>query len=161
MYPYRGRIGFKQYNPNKHAKYGLLYRSVCDTFVPYTYFSLPYAGKPEDGDAGNPLLKYYVTGIEDYSKYLVQGFCNHNDISGCNISMDHFFTSVTLAQWNNKRNFTIVGTMRLDRGGIPQQVKDMNNRAEKSTMYVYAKDEDMLLVSYIDKKNWARRMLRC
>ena len=134
---------------------------MCDASIPYTYFSLPYAGKPEDRDEGNPLLKYYVAGTDDYSKYLVQGFCNHNDISGCNISMDRFFTSITLAQWSNERNFTIVGTMRLDRVGIPQQVKDMNNRDEKSMMYVYAKHEDMLLVSYVDKKNRARRMLWC
>ena len=161
LYPYRGRIGFKQCNPNKPAKYGLLYRSLCDASVPYTYFNLPYAGKPEDRDEGNPLLKYSVAGTDDYSKYLVQGFCNHNAISGCNISMDRFFTSVTLAQWSNERNFIIAGTMRVDRVGIPQQVKDMNNRDEKSTMYVYTKDEDMLLVSYVDKKNRARRMLWC
>ena len=40
--PYCGRIGFKEYNPCKSAKYGLLYCSLCDATVPYTYFSLPY-----------------------------------------------------------------------------------------------------------------------
>ena len=39
---------FTQYNPNKLAKYGLLYRSLCDASVLYTYYSFPYAGKPED-----------------------------------------------------------------------------------------------------------------
>ena len=33
LYPYRGRIGFKQYNPSKPAKYGLLYRSLCDATI--------------------------------------------------------------------------------------------------------------------------------
>ena len=28
LHPYRGHTGFKQYNPNKPAKYGLLYRSL-------------------------------------------------------------------------------------------------------------------------------------
>ena len=46
LYPYRGHIGFKQYNPQKPAKYGLLYRSLCDSTVTYTYLSLAYAGKP-------------------------------------------------------------------------------------------------------------------
>ena len=41
LYPYCGRIGLKQYNPSKPAKYGLLYRSLCHATVPYTYFSLP------------------------------------------------------------------------------------------------------------------------
>ena len=33
LYPYRGRIGMKQYSPSKPAKYGLLYRSLCDAKV--------------------------------------------------------------------------------------------------------------------------------
>ena len=33
LYPYRGAIGFKQYNPKKPAKYGLLYCSLCDSSV--------------------------------------------------------------------------------------------------------------------------------
>ena len=41
LYPYRGRIGFKQYNPSKPAKYGLLFRSLCDSNVQYMYFCLP------------------------------------------------------------------------------------------------------------------------
>ena len=47
LYPYRGRIGMKQYNPSKPAKYGLLYQSLCDAKVPYMYSALPYARKPE------------------------------------------------------------------------------------------------------------------
>ena len=39
LYPYCERIGFRQYNPSKPAKYGLLYRLLCDATVLYTYFS--------------------------------------------------------------------------------------------------------------------------
>ena len=66
LYPYHGCIGFKQYNPNKPAKYGLLYRSLCDATIPYTYFSLSYAGEPEIFE-GNT-AKYYITGTDEYSK---------------------------------------------------------------------------------------------
>ena len=47
LYPCLGRTGMKQYNPSKLAKYGLLYQSLCDVKVPYTYSTLPYAGKSE------------------------------------------------------------------------------------------------------------------
>ena len=47
LYSYHRHIGFKQYNPNKPAEYGLLYRSLCDSSIPYTYYSLSYTGKPE------------------------------------------------------------------------------------------------------------------
>ena len=41
----------------------------------------------------------------------------YNDIRGRNISMDRYFTSVTLAEWASSKDITIVGTMRLDRIG--------------------------------------------
>ena len=65
LYPSRGAIGFKQYNPNKRVKYGLLYRSLCDSSTSCTYFTLPYAGKPEEiaGEAA----KFYVTGTDEYT----------------------------------------------------------------------------------------------
>ena len=93
LYPYRRHIGFKQYNPNKPAKYGLLYRSFCDSSIPYTNYSLPYAGKPEKAE--DPAAKYYIFGIDEYTKYLINElpvYCNHQ---GINISMDRYFTSVS------------------------------------------------------------------
>ena len=69
LYPYRGRIGIKQYNPNKLAKYDLLYCSISDAERPYTYNTLPYAGKP---NVITPQSEY-VTGTDNYTKYLVKG----------------------------------------------------------------------------------------
>ena len=113
LYPCCGSIGFKQYNPSKPGKYGLLYSSLCDSAVAYTYFPLPYAGKPEVLDKENSATSYYVTGTDEYTKYLVNDFSTVTNMSGCNISMDRYFTSVPLAQWCSERNITIVGTMRL------------------------------------------------
>ena len=66
LYPYRGNVKFRQYNPSKPARYGLLYRSISDSRVPYTYFTLAYAGKPESQPD-----QFYVTGTDNYTKYLV------------------------------------------------------------------------------------------
>ena len=57
LYSYHRHIGFKQYNPNKPAEYGLLYQSLCDSSIPYTYYSLSYTGKPERVEG--PTTKYY------------------------------------------------------------------------------------------------------
>ena len=65
LYPYRGRIGMKQYNLSKLVKYGLLYRSLCDAKVLYTYSTLSYVEKPEVIDANN----YYVTCCDEYTKW--------------------------------------------------------------------------------------------
>ena len=129
--PYCGRIGFKEYNPCKSAKYGLLYCSLCDATVPYTYFSLPYAGKLEVLNKENPATRsYYVTGTDEYTKYLVNGFFTIANMSGCNISMDRYFTSVPLTQWCLERNITIVGTMPLSWKGIPAEIKKIEKHDE-------------------------------
>ena len=64
LYPYRGHINFKQYNPSKPAKYEMLYRCLCDLSVQYTYFTLPYAGKPKY--LNNQASKFYITGTNKY-----------------------------------------------------------------------------------------------
>ena len=148
LYPFRGRIGIKQYNPNKPAKYGLLYRSISDAERPYTYNTLPYAGKP------NTITPYseYVTGTDNYTKYLVKGLERRVDIRGRNLSIDRFFTSVTIAEWLLDRGLTVVGNLRTDRKGIPEAVKKVDNREDKNTKFFFCEDISSLLVSYVVKK---------
>ena len=148
-------MNFKQYNPSKPAKYGMLYRSLCDSSAQYTYFTLPYAGKPED--LNNESNKFYITGSDEYTKYLVENFNRFNSIKGYNISMDRYFTSVTLADWAKTKHFSIVGTMRLDRKGIPKEIKSMEWREEKSTIYACQSNGDGLLVSYVDNKKAGKK----
>ena len=92
-YSYRGKIVICQYNANKPAKYGILYRSISDGHVPYTYYTLPYAGKPEEITDDSE----YVTGTDNYTKYLVEGLEQHVNLQGQKISMDRYFTSMTLS----------------------------------------------------------------
>ena len=103
LYSYHGAICFKQHNPNKLAKYGLLYGSLCEPSISYTYFTLPCAGKPEE--IAGETAKFHVTGTDEYTKYLVAEFNQYNSIQGCNTSMDRYFTSVTLAKWGLQNNF--------------------------------------------------------
>ena len=67
--------------------------------------------------------------------------------------MDRYFTSVPLAKWAFENNLTIVATMRLNRISLLNEIKTMGGGwEEKSTKYLYQKDGDALLVSYVDKK---------
>ena len=95
--PYEGTIEFKQYNPSKSSKYGLLYRSLCDSVTNYTYSSLPYADKSDVTEGLTS--KYYFTGTDEYTKYIVNEISKHNSIEGSNISMDQYLTSVSLVGW--------------------------------------------------------------
>ena len=151
LYPYRGSIKLRQYNPNKPAKYGLLYRSILDSTIPYTYFTLPYAGKPE---APN---QYYVTGTDKYTEYFVESLKKQVDISGRNISMDRYFTSVSIAKYLLANKITLVGTMRSGRVGIPNEMKEIKQREDLFTMYAFTEDNKLLLVSYVVKKKSGKR----
>ena len=115
LFPYRGHISIKNYNPNKPARYGLLFISISDAEVPYTYYSLPYAGKPEIPN------EYYVPDTDEKSMYLVTKLRLYCDLTGRNITMDRYFTSLSIADWLLGRNMAVVGTMKDNRVGIPQK----------------------------------------
>ena len=48
LYPARTQVSFKQYNPDKPAKYGVLFKSLNSARYPYTYQTHAYSGKPEE-----------------------------------------------------------------------------------------------------------------
>ena len=62
-----------------------------------------------------------------------------------------------LAEWALQKKFTIVCTMHYDRKGIPKEVKVIGNREEKSVLYVYHKEKNIMLASYIDKKKSGKK----
>ena len=138
----------------------MLYCSLCDSSAQYTYFTLPYAGNPED--LNNEASKFYITGTNEYSNFLAENFNRFSSIKSCNISMDRYFTSITLADWETTKHFSIAGTMLLDRKVIPKEIKSMEGREEKSTIYAYQSDGfqsdgNSLLVSYVDKKKAGKK----
>ena len=72
--------------PKKTVKYGLLYRSICDSSISYNYFMLLYIRKPQvtTGDTA----KYYVMDSDEYTKYLGTKISKFNSVQGCNIAKD-------------------------------------------------------------------------
>eukprot|EP00112_Aurelia_sp_Birch-Aquarium-sp1_P020887 Seg549.6 transcript_id=Seg549.6/GoldUCD/mRNA.D3Y31 product="PiggyBac transposable element-derived protein 4" protein_id=Seg549.6/GoldUCD/D3Y31 len=145
LYPYRGNIGFRQYNPSKPAKYGLLYRSISDSRVRYTYFTLPYTGKPREEPN-----QYYINSSDGYCLYLVDGLSKHVDISGRNISLDRFFTSISLANELLDRKKTMVGTVMANRKGIAKEIVAAQDREGPSTKVYFEKVKGkLMLTSYV------------
>ena len=77
LYPHCGHFRFQQYNLNTLAKYGMLYQSLCNSLIPYNYYSVPYPDKSEE--VKGPTAKYYITRTDEYSKYLIKElsiYCN-------------------------------------------------------------------------------------
>ena len=128
LYPMRNQILIKQYNPNKLAKYGLLFKSLNDSRFPYTYDSLVYAGKPEQGNG-----PYYIDNIEDYIKTLVQTTGSKLPLEGRNISMDRLYTSMAIAKWLRDQSITVIGTLMTNRIGISDEIKAVHHKKNIST----------------------------
>ena len=68
LYPRRSSIGITQYNPRKPASYRLLYRSLRDAVVTYTYYTVRYARKTSE--INNEASKYYTAGTDEYKSTL-------------------------------------------------------------------------------------------
>ena len=145
LYPMRTRIAFRQYNPSKPAKYGLLFKSLNDARVSYTYRSLVYAGKPQQLPA-----QHYVSGNENYVKGLIEAVDQKQGLQGRNLSMDRLYTSINLAQWLLQKRMTCIGTMQQNRVGIPEDLKKTNDRELLSTRQLWEKTKsDLVLTSYV------------
>ena len=63
LYSMKMRIRFKQFNLNKPAKYGLLFKSINACRYPYTFRTVPYVGKPRS-HSNQEWCKFYVPGTE-------------------------------------------------------------------------------------------------
>ena len=148
LYPMKTRIGFKQFNPNKPAKYELLFKSINACRYPYTFRTAPYVGKPKN-HSNQEQCKFYVRGTEDTVKRLVTDLEQHTSLSGRNISYDRLYTSISLAKWLLERNITTVGTLQANRKGIPEEVKHFGSRDSNSYEVFWDESGKLILNSYI------------
>ena len=99
LYPMRHQIAFRQYNPKKPHKYGLLLKSLNDARFPYTYKAAPYAAKPTAGTG-----PYYLDKTLAYVKYLVTETELDTSRKGRSIATNRLYTSVEQAKWLLSRN---------------------------------------------------------
>ena len=152
LYPMRTQIAFKQYNPDKPAKYGMLFKSINSARYPYTHQSHVYCGKPE----GEP-NEFYTAGTSNYVMFLVNKLSIHHNLSGRNLSMDRLYSSLALADWLLENGITMVGTMMKNRVGIPMEIKVDQHRDINSTEIYWEKNGSKRLLSYVVKTAKARK----
>ncbi|UYV71053.1 hypothetical protein LAZ67_8001550 [Cordylochernes scorpioides] len=106
---FRGRCGFKQYIPNKPAKYGIKVFVLADSATYYFLTGKIYIGKDSNYDPNFSVPTNVV--LE-----LVKPIENTNR----NITTDNWYTSYELAMELKKRNITLVGTLKKKKAIIPK-----------------------------------------
>lgn len=123
LYPSRGRISFKNYNPSKPARYGLLFQSLNSVEWAYTHSIIVSAGKPQNGTG-----EYYINNVPDKVKALVRNTQRSVKLTGRNISTDRYYTSIPVADWLLSQKITTLGTLQKNRVGLPKEVVSLSNR---------------------------------
>ncbi|UYV67539.1 hypothetical protein LAZ67_5001158 [Cordylochernes scorpioides] len=142
LIPFRGRCGFRQYMPNKPAKYGLKIYTISDARTFYTFNFEIYCGKQPDGpykksNSPDDIVKRLITPISGTSR---------------NITTDNWYTSYKLSQdLLTEHKLTLVGLLK-------------NKIKRKSLKYFcpIGIDQNIInttLVSYVPKKSKAVLLL--
>ena len=147
LYSMRHQINFRQYNPNKPAKYDLLYKSLNDADFGFTYQVIPYCSRPESGSG-----PYYLSSTEDYVKSLVNAM-PRSSVKGKNISMDRLYTSISTANWLLKNEITVVvGTLVTNRIVLPDDLKNAKKQGKFESIMHWEKTKgDLPLCTYTTK----------
>ena len=141
----RTQTSFKQFILSKPSKYGLLFKSVNAARYPCTFISSPYSGKStEEGG------QYYIQGTETIH-YLIEALSTNSSLAGCNISFDQLNTPISLAKWLLAKRITCIGTMQLNRKGIPDELKGTKNRELLSSEIYWDENSPLSISSYIVK----------
>lgn len=138
LFAYRGRTRFTQYIPSKPAKYGIKVWWICDAENYYPLTGQIYTGKSAS--------RGEVNQGERVVKHLAASFKG----SGRNITMDNFFTTLSLAQHLLFWNLTIVGTLKRNKKYIPAEMTETKSRAINSLLFGY--HENVTICSYVPKK---------
>ncbi|KAL7644748.1 UNVERIFIED_CONTAM: hypothetical protein RMT77_004561 [Armadillidium vulgare] len=147
LVPWRGRLIFRQYIPQKAHKYGIKLFKLCTT-EGYTYNFSVYSGKPE-GE------------VREYG--LAKKVCEklmHNLLNeGRTLYVDNFYTSYELAVSLLKQKTHLVGTVRSSKRNMPKDValaklKRGEMKAKEDTNgIVYLKWKDTRDVRIISSKH--------
>jgi len=81
---------------------------------------------------------------------MVANLSRYTDLSGRNLTYDRLYTSVPLAHWLLDRKITSVGTLQSNRKGVPNQIKQCNNREQNSyEIFWNQPDKNLNLHSYV------------
>lgn len=139
---FRGRCSFRQYMPNKPAKYGLKMFAMVDAKTFYTANLEVYVGKQPVGpfEQSNKAEDIVIRLIHPIS-----GTCR-------NVTVDNWFTSFSLTKvLLDVHRLTLVGTVRKNKRELPPQFVNVRGRSECTSMFGF--NPTTTIVSYIPKKH--------
>ena len=138
---FHGRCRFRQYMPSKPGRYGIKYWILADAENHYCYNAIPYLGKEGDAPAlnlGAQVVKYLVEPIKGTS---------------CNVTCDHYFTSVDLFEELYDNNLIAVGTVMPNRRHLPVSLLPKQARGREVGSSLFAFKDNLTMVCWHPKRS--------
>ena len=129
--PFRGRVSFRVYNPNKPHKYHMKIYTLCEAQSGYVLSVIPYTGleQPTKVTSTKKSTKPKSVPISTTVKNLLAkaGALGHYH----HLYMDNFYSSPDLYYQLLEQNTYAVGTVRANRKGLPQGCGRMGHKNVK------------------------------
>lgn len=136
LLPFRGRLSMRQYIKSKRHKYGVKLFKLCSG-LGYTYNVKIYAGKEDD-------VRVTPESIVDY---LTSDVINE----GRTLTIDNWYTSVSLAHKMLNQNTHVVGTIRKNRKGLPKEI--LNKKLKKGEICAKENEYGVTVINWKDQRN--------
>jgi hypothetical protein len=148
MVPWKGRLTFKQYIPNKPDRFGMKLYIISESVSGYVSNFTLYTGKDfdpnPDGDEEEEARGHtynVVIGMMRECAFLNKGY---------SLYTDNYYSSPTLFDELNASGTNAVGTARTNRKEMPQAVRDKNLKKGEA---VYRQRENLLAIKWKDKRD--------
>lgn len=137
---YKGRASMIQYNPQKPHKWGIKAWVLSESKTGYMYNWEIYRGATA-GRTEHGLSRTVVTNI---TKPIYGN--NHH------VFMDNFFSSPELFEFLAEQKLGACGTLRVNRVGVPDGIKEVQKRLKREDPPVFVRDGKLLFIAWQDKK---------
>ncbi|KAG8236323.1 hypothetical protein J437_LFUL018599 [Ladona fulva] len=138
---YKGRLGWRQYIPQKRARFGIKTFLLCESNSGYVWSTIVYTGKGTILDDTFKNLSMSSQVVMSLMKPLFEkGYC---------VTTDNFYTSPELAEALISHSCDTYGTVRVTRKGMPEQLK--RKKIKKGEVAAFQKGKIMVL-RWKDKK---------
>ena len=143
---FKGRAGFKMYNPQKPTKWGLRIYTLGDSATGYIVTFEPYYGQKTTESLTRPDLPFTSRIVI----HLVNQLLQETNATGYHLFTDRYYTSYVLAVELLKMNVHLTGTVQRTRQGLPPELKQ-KVKLKKHEVIAYETKTVMMLV-WLDKR---------
>ena len=138
---FKGRSAIKVYKPAKPHKWGLNAWVLAESGTGYVYNWNLYTGKTAQQHNGD--------GVSLTQKVVVD-LCNAVKDRGHTIFMDNYFSSPSLYHALSEMDLGACGTLRVNRAGVPQDIKECKLKPGDQTMF--RRNGNTLFISWFDRR---------